>query len=168
MSSSVDVLVVSHRHSYLTGLTRSDFCPGRCRPCRSSWRARSRTERCIHPHHRQGRSVPRRPAWLRYTGLLQSDPMCLFSAERSLQPRTQEVYHFLGCLKDYQKRAGTRFSQKVYDTDGKLVQAKAMIEYVAPSPEVPFVSPRPFISGRHSLTISLAGADSAWTGFVVR
>ncbi|KZV68147.1 hypothetical protein PENSPDRAFT_653480 [Peniophora sp. CONT] len=58
-----------------------------------------------------------------------------------IQPRTQEVYHFLGCLQEYQKKAGTRFAQKVYDTDGKLVQAKDMIEKIDPSPEVPFPTP---------------------------
>ncbi|KZV68142.1 hypothetical protein PENSPDRAFT_744267 [Peniophora sp. CONT] len=58
-----------------------------------------------------------------------------------IQPRTQEVYHLLGCLQDYQKKAGTRFAQKAYDTDGNLVQAKDMLEQLSPSPEVPFPTP---------------------------
>ncbi|VDC02127.1 unnamed protein product [Peniophora sp. CBMAI 1063] len=58
-----------------------------------------------------------------------------------IQPRTQEVYHLLGCLQDYQNKAGMRFAQKVYDAEGKLVQSKNMIDPSPPTPEVPFPTP---------------------------
>ncbi|VDC02126.1 unnamed protein product [Peniophora sp. CBMAI 1063] len=66
-----------------------------------------------------------------------------------IQPRTEEVYHLLGCLPDYLKKAGTNYAQKVYDAEGKVVKIltdEDLLVQRDPSPEIPF--PIPILLGQ--------------------
>ncbi|KZV68148.1 monooxygenase [Peniophora sp. CONT] len=66
-----------------------------------------------------------------------------------IQPRTEEVYHLLGCLQDYLKIAGTRYAQKIYDVEGKvtkILKNEDLLVQLEPTPEIPF--PLPILLGQ--------------------
>ncbi|VDB96152.1 unnamed protein product [Peniophora sp. CBMAI 1063] len=60
-----------------------------------------------------------------------------------IQPRTEEVYHLLGCLSDDLETAGTYYAQKAHDSGGKIIEIltdEDLLVQRDPLPEIPFVS----------------------------